>query len=71
MHRNGWQLIFGEHKLMERGLAKNMQETQVKEISESKVTESQVRQTIPKSSFDDAEYQRWTEKLRSATSKDK
>jgi hypothetical protein len=48
-----------------------MPDTQIKETSESHSVETPVRQPIPKSRFDDAEYRRWTEKLQSASSKDK
>jgi hypothetical protein len=48
-----------------------MQDTQVKERSESQATETPVRPTTTKSRFDDAEYERWSEKLRSAASQNK
>jgi hypothetical protein len=57
---------------MERGMSKNMQDTQVKEKVENRSTETSVRQAVAKSRFDEAEYQRWSEKLRSASApKDK
>ena len=45
-----------------------MQETQVKETTESRSMEASVNQVAPKSRFDEAEYQRWAEKLRIAAS---
>ena len=53
-------------------MSKNMQDTQVKEKVENRSTETSVRQAVAKSRFDEAEYQRWSEKLRSASApKDK
>jgi hypothetical protein len=48
-----------------------MQDTQVKGTSESQPTETPVRHSTPKSRFDDAEYERWSEKLRNTSSKGK
>ena len=53
-------------------MSKIMQDTQVKETTESRSVETPVSQAVTKSRFDEAEYQRWSEKLRSAAaSKDK
>jgi hypothetical protein len=49
-----------------------MQDTQVQETKDSRSMETSVSQAVAKSRFDEAEYQRWSEKLRSAAaSKDK
>jgi hypothetical protein len=48
-----------------------MEDTQVKERSETQPTDTSVQRLIPISRFDDAEYERWSEKLRNACSKDK
>jgi hypothetical protein len=46
-----------------------MQDTQVKTMTENQTAEIPVQQSIPVSRFDDAEYERWSEKIRSASSK--
>jgi hypothetical protein len=48
-----------------------MQDTQVEERSESQPTDTPVQRLTPISRFDDAEYERWSEKIRSASSKGK
>jgi hypothetical protein len=49
-----------------------MPDTQVQETTESRSMETSGSQAVAKSRFDEAEYQRWSEKLRSANSpKDK
>jgi hypothetical protein len=49
-----------------------MQDTKVEVTSESQPTDKPVRGARSKSSFDDAEYERWSEKLRSrSNSRDK
>jgi hypothetical protein len=48
-----------------------MEDTQVKERSESQPTDAPVQQLTPISRFDDAEYERWSEKLRNIYSKGK
>jgi hypothetical protein len=52
-------------------MSRNMEDTQVKERIESQPTDTPVRGLTPISRFDDAEYERWSEKLRSASSKGK
>jgi hypothetical protein len=46
-----------------------MENTQVKTSSESQPKVTTVRMTASKSRFDDAEYARWSEKLRAGRSK--
>jgi len=53
------------------GINQIMQDAQIKEKSPSHSTETQVQQQTVKSRFDDAEYKRWSEKLRSGAPKDK
>jgi hypothetical protein len=53
------------------GEGSKMQDTQVKEEAQSQSTDTPVHQTTLKSRFDDAEYERWCEKLRNAASKNK
>jgi hypothetical protein len=48
-----------------------MQDTQVKEESQIQQTDTPVHRLTPISRFDDAEYERWSEKIRSAASKRK
>jgi len=48
-----------------------MEETQVKTQPESQPKVTAVQETRMKSRFDDAEYERWSEKLRSSRSKGK
>jgi hypothetical protein len=46
-----------------------MQDTQVKMTTESQTNEAPLQQSIPVSRFDDAEYERWCEKLRNSNPK--
>jgi hypothetical protein len=46
-----------------------MEDTQVKTSSESRPKETSVQAPKSKSRFDDAEYARWSEKLRASRSK--
>jgi hypothetical protein len=48
-----------------------MQDAQVKEKSAIQPTQTRIQQPTPKSRFDDAEYKRWSEKLRGGAAKDK
>jgi hypothetical protein len=48
-----------------------MQDTQVKTRSESQQMETPVQESIPISRFDDAEYARWSEKIRNSAPKGK
>jgi hypothetical protein len=48
-----------------------MQDTQVEEAPQIQPTDAPVQRLTPISRFDDAEYERWSEKIRSASSKGK
>lgn len=48
-----------------------MEDTRVKASSESQPANPQVQAPVTKSRFDDAEYARWSEKLRATRSKGK
>jgi hypothetical protein len=48
-----------------------MEDTQVEEISQVQAPETPADRLTPISRFDDAEYERWSEKIRSASSKGK
>jgi hypothetical protein len=53
-------------------MSPNMQDTQIEEKSESQPTAKPVQGSGSQSKFNDAEYERWSETLRSrASSKDK
>jgi hypothetical protein len=48
-----------------------MEDTQIEEIPQIQAPETPVQRLTPISRFDDAEYERWSEKIRSASSKGK
>jgi hypothetical protein len=50
-------------------MRKNMQDTQVKTRTENQQAGTTVQESKSKSRFDDAEYERWSEKLRASRSK--
>jgi len=52
-------------------MSQDMQNTQVKVRTESQPTDTAVQVSASKSKFDDAEYERWSEKLRASRSKNK
>jgi hypothetical protein len=73
--RNGTRNTARDHRVRDSDLLGrmrlNMQETQVKERPESQATETSV-QGSAQSRFNNAEYERWSEKLRNRNrSKDK
>ena len=45
-------------------MSQDMQDTQVQTSSESQLTDTPVQTAISKSSFDNAEYERWSQNLR-------
>jgi hypothetical protein len=52
-------------------MSQNMEDTQVKARVESQLTDAPVSESRSNSRFDDAEYERWSEKLRASRSKNK
>jgi hypothetical protein len=48
-----------------------MEDTQVKARAETQPIETPVKESRSNSRFDDAEYERWSEKLRASRSKNK
>jgi hypothetical protein len=52
-------------------MSQKMQDTQVKTRTENEQVGTAVQGSKSKSRFDDAEYERWSEKLRASRSKNK